>query len=107
MILNRQRRVRVPVGELNRFLVSVQKRLRVPRQGITIAFVTDREMKRWNHAFRGKNRPTDVLSFPVAEPSEKNLKTPSRSRRGSQPAAPPADLYLGDIAIAPAVARAN
>jgi probable rRNA maturation factor len=107
MIVNRQRRVRIPIAQLNRFLASAQKRLRVPAGALTVAFVTDTEMKRWNHAFRGKNRPTDVLSFPVAEPSEKNLKTPSRSRRGSQPAAPPADLYLGDIAIAPAVARAN
>jgi probable rRNA maturation factor len=107
MIVNRQRSVRIPIAQLNRFLASAQKRLRVPAGALTVAFVTDTEMKRWNRAFRGKNRPTDVLSFPVAEASEKNSKTSSRSRRGSQPPAPPADLYLGDIAIAPAVARAN
>jgi probable rRNA maturation factor len=107
MILNRQRRVRVPVAELNRFLASVQKRLRVPRQGITIAFVTDREIKRWNHAFCGKNRPTDVLSFPADESTEQKRRSPRQRIRGSNAATWSAHSYLGDIAIAPAVARSN
>jgi probable rRNA maturation factor len=107
MILNRQRRVRVPVAELNRFVASVQKRLGVPPEGITIAFVTDDEIKRWNHAFRGKNGPTDVLSFPTDGSSEQKPRTPAKRTRRSSISAPPAHSYLGDIAIAPAVARSN
>src|ERR1700722_15829081 len=85
MILNRQRRVRIPVAELNRFLGAAQKRLRVPPGAVTIALVTDREMKKWNRAFRGKNRPTDVLSFPVDGPAKTQ---PSHSRR-ALPKSPP------------------
>jgi probable rRNA maturation factor len=105
MIVNRQRRVRIPVQDLNRFLASAQKRLRVPNGALTVALVSDLEMKRWNRAYRGKNRPTDVLSFPL-----ENSVPPAkiRTRRASSPGrAKPKDLYLGDIAIAPAVARKN
>jgi probable rRNA maturation factor len=107
MIVNRQRRIRIPIEQLNRFLASAQKRLRVPAGALTVALVTDAEMKRWNRAFRGKNRPTDVLSFPVDDCPKPKSKSPRRSRRGKQTALRSAGLYLGDIAIAPAVARAN
>jgi probable rRNA maturation factor len=107
MIVNRQRRIRIPIEQLNRFLASAQKRLRVPAGALTVALVTDAEMKRWNRAFRGKNRPTDVLSFPVDDSPKPKSKSPRRSRRGKQTALRSAGLYLGDIAIAPAVARAN
>ena len=65
MILNRQRRVRVPVGALDGFLGHACKALRVPFDAVTICLVTNAEMARWNRLYRGKNRPTDVLSFPV------------------------------------------
>jgi len=107
MILNRQRRVRVPVAELNRFLASVQKRLRIPRGAVTIALVTDREIKRWNRAFRGKNRPTDVLSFPGDDSPDRTHGTSTKPRRKTNRKSLSDDFYLGDIAIAPAVARTN
>ena len=43
----------------------------------SIAFVTDGEMTRLNRTFRGKNRTTDVLTFPAdesyAEPSSSSI----------------------------------
>jgi len=36
MILNRQRRVRIPVAELNRFLGAAQRRLRVPAGAVSM-----------------------------------------------------------------------
>jgi probable rRNA maturation factor len=103
MIVNRQRRVRIPLQDLNRFLASAQKRLRVPAGALTVALVSDLEMKRWNRAFRGKNRPTDVLSFPVEVPPRASKKRPRRSVTPDSAN----DPYLGDIAIAPAVASKN
>jgi probable rRNA maturation factor len=105
MILNRQHRVRVSVTELNHFLAMVEKRLRIPRGAIAVALVTDSEIKRWNRLFRGKNRPTDVLSFPSDDwPEHSEL---SRNRQGVRSGRRPVGSYLGDIAIAPAVARTN
>jgi probable rRNA maturation factor len=106
MILNRQRRVRIPVAELNRFLGAAQRRLRVPAGAVSVALVTDAEMKKWNRAFRGKNRATDVLSFPVDGPAKTKPKQ-SRRARAKSPSPPPTGRYLGDVAIAPAVARQN
>jgi probable rRNA maturation factor len=106
MILNRQSRVRVPVVELNRFLALVQRRLRVPNGAVTIALVTDGEIKRWNRAFRGKNRPTDVLSFPTDDSWEQDNSS-AKKTRASKAHGRPEGSYLGDIAIAPAIARHN
>jgi probable rRNA maturation factor len=106
MIQNQQRRVRVPIAELNRFFAKVCKRLRIPAEAIAVVLVTDSKMKAWNRAFRGKNRPTDVLSFP-GDDSPEQRKASAKGRGKSRAARRPADFYLGDIAIAPAVARSN
>ena len=117
MILNQQRRVRVSISGLEKFLAAARKRLRLARRSLTIALVTDAQIARWNRAYRGKNRPTDVLSFPAdvsqAEPAttrkhpQPHSARGARARRLSAPGAASASEYLGDIAIAPAVARRN
>jgi len=38
------------------------------REHLSIALVSDREMRALNRRWRGKDRPTDVLSFPLEEP---------------------------------------
>jgi probable rRNA maturation factor len=85
MILNRQKRVRLARRPFEGFLQRIQRELQLADVDITVAFVSDREMARWNAAYRGKPGPTDVLSFPAAY----------GARRG----------VLGDIAIAPETAR--
>jgi len=103
MILNRQRSVRVSTPELKKFLGRALRRLRLPAGALTVCLVESREMARWNLAYRGKKGPTDVLSFP----------TNGVQGRGTHARAPNREIvsecnsYLGDIAIAPAVARRN
>lgn len=99
MILNHQRRVRVQLQGLERFLARVLRKVQLRSDALTVCLVTDNEMARWNRAYRGKNRPTDVLSFPA------NDSLPQRRRRAKGGAC--TAMYLGDIAIAPAVARRN
>jgi probable rRNA maturation factor len=125
MILNQQHRVRVSISGLEKFLAAARKRLRLAPRSLTVALVTDAQIKRWNRAYRGKNRPTDVLSFPAdvsqAEPAPTRKHPQPRSVRGTRAtrlsaaraasravsASASASEYLGDIAIAPAVARRN
>jgi probable rRNA maturation factor len=98
MIMNRQRRMRVPLKLLEKFVLRAQRELHLPADSLTVCLVTDAEIARWNRDYRGKQGPTDVLSFP-AEAQRKSVR---RTRRGLS-----AVPYLGDIAIAPAVARRN
>jgi probable rRNA maturation factor len=105
MVINRQKRVPVKIRALNEFCRRATTALRVRRDAATICLVSDAKIASWNRAYRGKAKPTDVLSFPAGSP-------PGQSRNGKLPRLPnsggihPAG-YLGDIAIAPAVARRN
>lgn len=76
-----------------------------------VRFASDREMRRLNHRFRGKDRPTDVLSFPGAAAAE--TATPPVRR---PPGGPPLEgralegrhvegHHLGDVVISVPTAR--
>ena len=54
---------RVPVSLLQEVLKTVAPSLPKRIQEISVAFVSEAEMKRLNKKYRGKNRSTDVLSF--------------------------------------------
>jgi probable rRNA maturation factor len=107
MILNRQRQVKLSVGYLEKFTARVRKRLRVPADAVTICLITSTEIAKWNKAYRGKNRPTDVLSFLSHEPRSKQRVRRSRPKHSSVTSASSSSPYWGDIAIAPAIARQN
>src|SRR6266700_5053422 len=90
MIVNRQRRVRVPVKLLEDFFDRVRRELRFPDEAVTVQLISDAAMARLNHTFRHKRCPTDVLSFPV------NGTRPKQRAH-----------YVGAIAISPETARRN
>jgi probable rRNA maturation factor len=53
---------------LNGFLRLAQEAVRL-KGLVTVLLTTDAAIRRLNRRFRGKNKPTDVLSFPAAEVS--------------------------------------
>lgn len=115
MVFNRQRRVRVAVEPLGEFLDRVTELLRLPRAAASVCLVSEPQIAEWNRIYRGKPGPTDVLSFPANGNNRGMVRAENRGRRKARRAAPPprrngavpGAAYLGDIAIAPAVARRN
>ena len=68
------------IAEFARAVLSALRRMRRLHDHIgevSVAFVDDAAMKRLNRTFRGKNRTTDVLTFPAgisfAEPGAKGI----------------------------------
>jgi probable rRNA maturation factor len=99
VIENHQRRVRVGIGPLEEFLRKVREEIGLESECVAVRLIGDTEMARLNETYRKKNGPTDVLSFPVEENGKPgSLAQQVRRARGK---------FLGDIAIAPAVARKN
>ena len=87
-ILNNQKKVRLSRPPLEKFSKKALRALKLKSDSAAIAFVTDSEIARLNKIYRKRNKPTDVLSFPA-----QSAKRVNKSK------------FLGDIAIAPAVAR--
>lgn len=65
VILNRQRKYRIPVLQLKRFASRLLQHLEIPHKQFTLLLINDRIMRRFNDDFRNNERTTDVLSFPL------------------------------------------
>jgi probable rRNA maturation factor len=64
-----------------------------------VALVSDRHIRNLNRTFRGKNTPTDVLSFP-----SESSRT-SHPKHAAHPTHPTHPVHLGDIVISTDTAR--
>jgi probable rRNA maturation factor len=76
----------VDTNSLDRFLRAAQRKIRLPGE-VNVFITSDAEMCRLNSEFRGKNKPTDVLSFPASHNGNSRI--------------------AGDIAISAQIARTN
>lgn len=88
-ILNRQKKCPVDIKRFERLLKKLVRRYQLNRPEIVLAFVADPEIQDLNRRFRKKDKPTDVLSFPLNE-------------RGAD-----GKFYLGDIIISIPTAMAQ
>lgn len=75
-IINRQRKIKINLAAFQSFAEQTCRVVSEARgRFLTVAFVSDKKMRELNKTFRGKNRTTDVLSFPIeaeAFDAEKN-----------------------------------
>ena len=85
-ILNRQTKHRVPTKAFERLLLELAARYRRREAEISLSFVGERAIQTLNRKFMKKDKPTDVLSFPLGD------------------RAPDGNFYLGDIVFAVPVA---
>lgn len=97
-IKNTQRKVPVDVAALKRDVAFILKKLNYEDYDIGIVIVNDERMQHYNRDHRGKDAPTDILSFPFhsqLKPGERVVPTSSD------------DKNLGDLIIdAPYIVRA-
>ncbi|HEV8242186.1 MAG TPA: rRNA maturation RNase YbeY [Thermoanaerobaculia bacterium] len=77
--------------ELRPWLLALLGELAPEAGSFAVRFTSDREMRRLNRDFRGKDKPSDVLSFPGERAPE-----PHRDAEGR---------HLGDVVIAVPTAR--
>jgi probable rRNA maturation factor len=65
VVLDRQRRQRIDAPRLRRVLRDAGRTLRASGE-VSVVLAGDGLLRRLNRDYRGKDRPTDVLSFPGA-----------------------------------------
>lgn len=64
-VINNQRKIAIETKPYEEFLIDVFAAIpEIADKSATVAFISDRRMTELNSFFRGKNKTTDVLSFP-------------------------------------------
>ncbi|RMG73607.1 MAG: rRNA maturation RNase YbeY [Nitrospirae bacterium] len=92
IIRNLQRRVRINREYLHQCLELVLERLKLDRVEIGILLVNDLRSKELNRTHRGKDQPTDVLSFPLYN-SLKEIREALKNNIYQE------DLPIGDVVV--------
>lgn len=72
---------------------------------VSVTFVDDEAIRELNRDYRGKDKPTDVLSFPLYDGEDDILPSPLPSEEDGDEADEP--VALGDIVISAERARAQ
>ncbi len=105
MVINLQRRYEFSLAALRGFVRSLRRRLRLGHMQFNVCIVDDESIRWMNSTFRGKNKATDVLSFPWEEVAKvKGRKArPRKRRRGAQGIS----NFLGDVVISVQTASRN
>ena len=101
IISNRQDRIPVP-GHWPSLLADLTARVLAAESlpaaaEVSLTFVDDAAIRELNRTYRGKDAPTDVLSFPQWEPAEIEARRGTAGDAGVLQG--PADLLLGDVVI--------
>jgi probable rRNA maturation factor len=68
-VVNRQRRVKVDTDKWSTFTAKALDAIGNSGSAATIAFVSDKNIRKLNQQFRRIDKATDVLSFPADEPN--------------------------------------
>ena len=66
-VVNRQRRVKVDTEVWTGFAAKALDAIGKSHSSVTVAFVSDKSIRKLNQQFRNTDKPTDVLSFPSGE----------------------------------------
>jgi len=105
VLVNLQKRYVVRRALLEPFVDEVKRRLRLAGREFNICFVDDDGIRRLNAAYRGKDEPTDVLSFAWNDATggaASSRRAPSPRRAWGERCS-----FLGELVISVETARRN
>ncbi len=89
-IKNRQRKIPINAQHLSDQVQEMLTIIGYPDFGVSVLLTTNRSIRKFNKMFRGKDKPTDVLSFPYYPKLKPGKKINARTEE---------EKYLGDIII--------
>ncbi|HMD85884.1 MAG TPA: rRNA maturation RNase YbeY [Terriglobia bacterium] len=116
VLVNLQKRYGVRTVSLAAFVRSLKRQMRLGSREFNICFVDDHAIRQLNSAYRGRDKATDVLSFPWNEAAGGQWPQPSGTavpalRTSGTPVPPglPGRItnFLGDVVISVETARRN
>jgi len=67
LIQNRQRKYPLNERQIRRWVRNILKMQKEEDAEISLVFVNNRTIRKYNKEFRGQDKPTDVLSFPMRD----------------------------------------
>lgn len=92
-LINNQKDIPLDIETLYNNTYTILQALEYQDFAISIVFVTNTEMQRYNKQFRNKDKPTDILSFPFYPEINPGDRIKAQSEE---------EKNLGDIIICPA-----
>lgn len=72
-IENRQKKIPLNLTKIEQWLRQIQELLECEDDDISVILVDDKEIKSINRQYLGKDRPTNVISFPMREDGFDNV----------------------------------
>ena len=106
VVLNQQRRRRVPAARLRRVIEDAGRALRVSGE-VALVLTNDAPVRRLNARYRHQDKPTDVLSFPGPHGGRFAPGVKNRRRRIHSGDSESREAGLGDIVISLDTAARN
>jgi probable rRNA maturation factor len=105
LLVNLQKRYSVRSATLRGFARSLSRQLRLGKREFNVCLVDNDAIRQLNLAYRGKDKATDVLSFPWIEAEGPLRPEPAPASR--RPAPGGIRNFLGDVVISVPTARRN
>ena len=103
LVASRVRASAIDAAAVRRAAAYVMRQSGCPEETeLGVLFAGDRAMRTLNRRYRGVDRDTDVLAFPLADTGALPTIAPAQARRAGRGRA----RLLGDVAISPGRARA-
>ena len=106
VLVNRQRRRRIPAARLRRVIQDAGRALRVSGE-VALVLTSDAPVRRLNARYRHQDKPTDVLSFPGPHGGRFAPGVKKRRSRIHSGDSGSGDAGLGDIVISLDTAARN